>query len=286
MRRLFISFSGGETSAYMAVLLTTIWRFKYNEVVTAFANTGEENEETLFFVNRCDKEYGFKTVWLESVVNKQGEACTHRVTNYEYASRRGEPFEAVIQKYGIPNASYLHCTRELKLNPIRSYLRSVGWIDGTFDKAIGIRADERKRADKKQSEKNIIYPFIDWKIITKPDVNKFWSEQKFRLDLTGYQGNCKTCHKKSLRKLLTIMDESPEKFDFFERMEDQYGTVNASPARAFFRQHMTVKGMRDLYQKTKGQLHLSDDDSRTLPLLNLFDLDSDEGCSESCEVNF
>ena len=55
MKRLFISFSGGRTSAYMARRLLRD-RPADTEIVTVFANTGQEDERTLEFVDRCDRE--------------------------------------------------------------------------------------------------------------------------------------------------------------------------------------------------------------------------------------
>lgn len=54
LRRLLISFSGGETSALMAKLILDRMAGEYDEIRTVFANTGQENEETLRFVDRCD----------------------------------------------------------------------------------------------------------------------------------------------------------------------------------------------------------------------------------------
>jgi hypothetical protein len=259
-----------------------------------FANTGEENEETLEFVHQCDRRFGFNTVWVEAVVHPGRKSATHRIVDISTASRKGEPYEAVIQKYGIPNRDWPHCTRELKLRPMLSYIESLGWGRGTYDTAIGIRADEARRRSKTAKENRIIYPLMDMEPTTKRDINKFWLSQPFRLNLTGYQGNCKWCWKKSEPKLLAIMDESPEKFDFPERMEALYGTVGAeylkdTPAknerRVFFRGHKSTIDLRNLYaeKKAAGTLDAVEDDTLALPE-GLFE--DQDGCVESCEVNF
>jgi len=295
MKNLFISFSGGETSGYMAALCSMAWRGKWDQIVTVFANTGEENEETLDFVHQCDRRFGLNVVWVEAVVHSGRKSSTHRVVNISTASRKGEPYEAVIQKYGIPNRDWPHCTRELKLQPMRSYIASLGWKPGTYETAIGIRADESRRRSPTAKQSGIIYPLMDMQPTTKKDVNKFWMSQPFRLYLTGYQGNCKWCWKKHTPKLLAIMDEAPEKFNFPERMERLYGTVGAEytngiPAknekRVFFRGHTSTIDLRNLYASKKADGTLEDvaDDSLSLPDKDLFQ--DQDGCVESCEVNF
>lgn len=68
--KLQISFSGGETSAYMAQRLIKECN-KTHEIITLFANTGEEAEETLEFVDKCDREFGLNVIWLEADVNPE-----------------------------------------------------------------------------------------------------------------------------------------------------------------------------------------------------------------------
>jgi 3'-phosphoadenosine 5'-phosphosulfate sulfotransferase (PAPS reductase)/FAD synthetase len=58
MTRLFISFSGGRTSAMMTQRLLET-RSSDQQIVVLFANTGLENEETLRFVDQCDRKLGF-----------------------------------------------------------------------------------------------------------------------------------------------------------------------------------------------------------------------------------
>ena len=139
--RLFISFSGGRTSAYMTQRLLAK-KPKSTKAVVLFANTGQEHEETLKFVERCDRHFGFNVKWVEAVVSPpSGMRTMHRVVDFASADREGKPYEEVIRKYGLANPDYPHCTRELKLHPMYSYIHDrLGWGKGSYDIAIGIRA--------------------------------------------------------------------------------------------------------------------------------------------------
>lgn len=219
-KKLLVSFSGGETSAYMA---QWIWKHKKDEfdMIFVFANTGQENEETLQFVNKCESYFNFPITWVEALVyNGQRKGTSHNIVNFQTASRDGEPFEDVISKYGIPNNSYPHCTRELKLSPINSYAKSIGWKN--YYTAIGIREDEIDRMNPKRYELRLMYPLISYMPMTKPKINFWWQQQPFRLNLKGYQGNCITCWKKHDPKLFQIAREDERNFLFFQKMELRY----------------------------------------------------------------
>lgn len=131
-KRLLASFSGGKTSAFMTKWLLDNKSEEY-DIKVVFANTGEEHVKTLEFVHVCDQAFGFGTVWIEAIQRERGKSSGHRIVTFETASRNGEPFEAMIGKYGIPNTSFPHCTRELKLNPIKSYLASIGALPKVVD---------------------------------------------------------------------------------------------------------------------------------------------------------
>lgn len=290
--KLFISFSGGETSAYMLIWVLENWRCKYDEILVMFANTGQENEETLIFVDQVSKYANVHVVWVEAVVHED-KGCTHKVVSFDTASRDGEPFKAVIEKYGIPNQAFPHCNRELKLNPMRSYLRSIGWMKGEYDVAIGIRSDEIDRVRSDYKKERIVYPFAFSKPTTKNEVNIFWRDMPFRLQLKGYQGNCKWCWKKSLRKHLTIISENPEHYDFPREMEATHGKTGAGidrgvgcndqGQRVFFRQNMSTN---DLFDLAKHDFSKATDDASLyeIQLDLLGDLDLPNGCGESCEA--
>jgi len=240
------SFSGGETSAYMAIKL----KEKYGDRVKfVFANTSQENEETLIFVDKVDKAYDLGVVWIESVINpEKGKGSTYKITDFENAKRDGEVFEDMFKKYGLSNPVRKHCTRELKTVPLDKYKNDY-YPDCLA--AIGIRVDEIDRVNPDYKKLGLYYPLAFEFPTTKNEINSFWRDQSFRLELKHYQGNCKWCYKKSFRKLAWIMKENPESFDFVEKCEDKYKHTNAldfgieEPIR-IFRHKKTVADIREM----------------------------------------
>jgi 3'-phosphoadenosine 5'-phosphosulfate sulfotransferase (PAPS reductase)/FAD synthetase len=271
-----VSFSGGKTSAYMSQWLIKDYGHLYS-FVFIFANTGQECEETLIFVDKCDKEFGLNVVWIEAVVNPiHGKGITHKVVNFKSAARNGEPFEAFIAKSGIPNANKPQCSDRLKALPIEHY-KKVNGLKGARH-CIGIRKDEERRKAKSASKYNLIYPLCDWTEIDKLDVNIFWEMQSFTLELKDHQGNCKTCWKKSDKKLWLLTLESPKKFKFMRDMEKKYQHVKPNDngqQRLFFRKNRSVD---DLFKESELM------DEYTLNRLIGYKDDQDSGCSESCEA--
>jgi len=152
-----------------------------------FANTGKEMPETLDFVHRCERELSTPIVWLEYTGKK-----SFRVTDYENASRGGEPFEQLItdRKY-LPNSVARFCTVELKILTIDRYLKSVGVDD--YLTVVGIRADEPRRVAKQKSKPDYHCPMADAGA-TKQDVMKFWQEMPWDLETPSpYYSNCDLC---------------------------------------------------------------------------------------------
>lgn len=238
-----------------------------------FANTGWEHPDTLRFINEVDTRYGLGVVWVEAVVHPGRKACTHRVVNFETASRNGEPFEAVVAKYGLPNQTFKFCTRDLKLNPINSYLRASGFDRGSYDTAIGIRMDEPRRVRRETAERErIVYPLVDWVPTDKDDVLAFFEGFDWDLAIPEYEGNCRRCYKKSDAKLLKGYRDDPSTYEFPVRLQLLYENVgpnNVPGPRRMFRGHRSAV---DLVQEFAAA-----EPSYQPPT-------HDGGCSESCEV--
>lgn len=281
-KKLLVSFSGGETSAFMAQWLWNNKREEY-DMIFVFANTGQENEETLLFVDKCSKYFGFPVVWIETKMNPEhGKGASFTITDYNNADRKGKVFEDVIKKHGIPNQSTPHCSRELKAYPIKAYAKSIGWKH--YYTAIGIRADEVDRINAQREKLRLYYPLISDRAMTKPKINLWWSKKPFRLNLKGYEGNCKWCWKKGETKLWFMIKNNPEYFEFPKRMEDEYGEFVPKsriesmkkhgkepnlPVR-FFRKNRSVE---DLVREAEHfNINIPDDASSFDIQLDLFDL--------------
>ena len=240
---LVVSFSGGKTSAYMSHEILRRYSDRFN-LRFVFANTGQELEKTLEFVNRCDIEFGLNLVWVEAVINPEhGKGPTHKIVSFKTASRDGAPFEAVIAKYGIPSLRNPHCSGRLKADVISHYIKSIG-LRGCYQ-AIGIRSDEGRRKSVSAVERyNACYPLCDWFPTTRDDVNEFWWKKDFNLEIEAHEGNCQTCWKKSDRKLYLLALEHPERFEFMIRAEIEFQHVKPNvegTKRVFFRQHRSAK---------------------------------------------
>ena len=191
--RLFISFSGGKTSAYMTKLLLDYYNTQPVgvQIVVLFANTGAEHDKTLEFIHKCDQQFGFMTTWIEAVVH-HGErvGSTHKVVTHETAARSGELYEDSVKKYGTFNPANPSCTQKVKINPMTSFLRLIGWEKGSYSTAIGIRADEIDRISQfARLEFGAIYPLADMGI-TNHDVIEWWDSQSFNLEIDDLGGGC------------------------------------------------------------------------------------------------
>lgn len=284
------SFSGGRTSAVMTKLLNDQYGDTH-DIVNIFANTGSEHENTLKFVDQCDKHFGWNLIWVEAVVNpEKGKGIRHKVVDFDSAARDGEPLEADFAKHGLPGPGWLHCTRDTKELPIKDYVKDVmGWKWGDYWISIGIRADEMDRISQNREKLRFMYPLADagW---TKEDVKSECASWPFDLDLKGeHYGNCTWCWKKSLRKHLTLAKESPEVFDFPRRMEEKYSHITTlndpNSSRQMFRKNMTTVDILEM-ARTKDFEPYRDIDQSQMFSTASYDvfLDTGSACGESCEI--
>lgn len=301
--KIYISFSGGRTSAVMTKRLWEEVRDTH-EAVIIFANTGCEHPATLDFVFQCECAFDWPVAWVEAVVDpRRGKGVGHKLVNYQTASRNGEPFADVVAKYGIFNQTNPACTNRTKIDPIQSLLRELGYRWGrglNHQVAIGIRADEFDRMSAyAMQNRGAIYPMVKWGM-TKADVGREIKTWGFDLRIPGdHYGNCTWCWKKSLRKHLTLALESPEVFDFPRQMEEQHGKDSAHRKCSddngytwWFRKNRSVGDIMQL-AKDKEFTPYSDDpvvmgwtDAPVITRERTWEaeLNMQGACGESCEI--
>lgn len=237
------SFSTGNTSAFMSEQLK-IW-YPKAKILTVTANTGQEDKESIAFGLNVDEYLDLEAAVVEAVVHPEhNKGTTHKQVTWLTAYYGFDIWAAVIRKFGIFNIQYLHCTREMKERPIRSYLRSLGLRPRDYKIAVGIRADEAERVSVRNPQ--FIYPLLD-RGITREDVLAGVADWPFKLNIPARAGNCRFCVKKSLRKLLINAGESPEDVDALDSMEALYGSVKQKIAerRVFFREKTTAIDLKE-----------------------------------------
>ena len=278
MKKLIVNFSGGRTSAYMAIKLWQSYREQF-DLTFVFANTGKERPETLDFIKRVSEHYSMPIVWLEGVFGAlKGKGSGFKIVDYASADREGKVFEAMIQRYGIPNVATPHCSGRMKAHVISAWKKANGWVK--VDQALGIRLDEIDRARVSKLKFQFVYPLISLFPTRIEVINKFWMNHPFDLQLKSYEGNCDFCFKKGLRKLKTIAIENPHLIEWWKKQEAQ------NPDRFFFRDYKTT---RQIVAEAHEPFKHAIDTSKIVSNLHQLEMDlqADDqlgGCSESCEA--
>lgn len=258
-----------------------------HNIIYAMANTSKERDESLEFMNECDKYFNLNMVWIEAVINQEkGKGTDFKIVDFKDLKRNGEVFEDGIKKYGIPSKINKWCNRDLKLVPLKKFCDSVFGAKN-YSIAVGMRADEMDRVSKDYKENNVFYPLMDNNIGTK-DRNRFWKDKPIQIKIPAYKGNCDMCFEKSNRKLMTIIKEEPSKAIWWDKMikkyskisiegKDSYNFYAENDGMNFYRENKTIEELVKMAQQpfrkaTDEYIYKND----------LFDLEGD--CGSGCSV--
>jgi hypothetical protein len=189
-----INFSGGKTSAYMAIT-----EFEKGDLVL-FCDTGREHPKTYKFINDFEAFENIPVIRLK----------------YEGG------FEKLIEKRkAIPNNFKRFCTIELKIKTARRYLRSLGITN--YINLVGFRFDEPLRVNRrKKMWKNVedYFPLFEKKI-DKNFINEYWKNKKYNLELPSILGNCTLCFMKGKNAIINILSVYPELADVWIKDEEK-----------------------------------------------------------------
>lgn len=215
-----VAFSGGSSSGFM------LWNILQahggtlpEDVVPVFANTGLEHPKTYDFVQTCEENWKVKIRWVEFAGNK-----TWKEVDYKTASRKGEPFELLIdERQFLPNPLTRFCTVELKIRSMDRYaIHHLGWAHGHTE-VVGLRKDEPRRALRIKPNKaanDVLCPMY-LAGHTLDDVEAFWFKHPFKLEIPQMWGNCVGCFLKSGAKLAAIAEANKADLEWWARQEDK-----------------------------------------------------------------
>jgi 3'-phosphoadenosine 5'-phosphosulfate sulfotransferase (PAPS reductase)/FAD synthetase len=234
-----ISMSGGRTSAYMLYRILEAHDGKLpKDVYVVFANTGKEMPETLDFVEACSNNWHVAIDWVEARI-RRGVGYENKyvyetvVVDYGTASRKGEPFEQMLNARNYPpNPVARYCTNDLKISRIHDFVKQKG-LPKNHIEYIGIRADEPRRAakihNKVSSGRECFCPLVE-DGITARDVGNFWARQNFDLELANNNGvtdwgNCDLCFLKGRGKRQAIIRERPDLANWWIAQEKKLGAT-------------------------------------------------------------
>lgn len=227
----FAQVSFGSTSAMMAALLDP-------SIPLLFENTGKEDFRTLEFGARLQDALGRKITWLEwrppPVKGDEPKRFGFAEVTFETASRDGTPFLGFMRAMRdyretkgkppvTPWARSRICTAHLKHRVKDHFIEAMG-ID-TYDTFVGLRADEPSRVhgmrEAETAKKGFRMPLADAGI-TKPDVDEFWGQQSFKLELEPYEGNCTACFLKDQTDLARALGNEGVDADWWEALQDEF----------------------------------------------------------------
>jgi len=261
-----VSFSGGRTSAFMLRQILDAFGGLPDGMVVCFQNTGLEHPATYDFIREVEGRWSVPVTWLEYDLDGDDQP-TFKVVDYESAARDGEPFSKLIAKKGyLPNPVARICTVQLKLRTQQRYLKTLPAFEDGYTSAVGLRADEPRRATRLRGDSSIESPVAPMYEAghTEQDVLRFWAEADFDLNLplTGNMaGNCVGCFLKSRSKLYTLAEEMPEHFDWWVRAEALPLPTKTTGDR--FRQDRPSYAAMVNQARIQGNLfaHLDDDDT-------------------------
>lgn len=251
-----ISFSGGRTSGFMLKhIIDAHGGTLPDDVHVTFANTGKEREETLRFVHECETRWGVGIQWLEQA-DRKSKDYAERFTEvgYNSASRNGEPFKRLIErKKYLPNSVMRFCTTELKIEPMKFFMKAQGYDKWT--NVVGLRFDEPHRVMRgmKANEKGkdpwtSVFPLFD-DGVTQRGIMQWWQEQDFDLQLLPFEGNCDGCFLKARPKLMEIERTAPGTLQWWSEAEQWAAGANDKPSGSQFRPEYSYAELIDAVRR-------------------------------------
>lgn len=252
VRNIVATVSGGRSSVRVIEYLENSEKYKDFQKVYVFNNTGQEREKTFEFMQNAEKYWGVKIYKIEGIYNRSFEEGVGYkiVDNWEDLDMKSKVFSDMIHYKnqgefdGLPNPATPYCSEMLKTRPCKKFGNDV-FGKGNFLTSIGFRREDMpKRITWKEIEEDkgkFIYPLItDFENpVDNFELNRFWDNQPFKLEIHNKYGNCRYCFKKDEPIIIEniridIEAGNMETIEFYKREQKKYNA-------RFFRDNVTIE---------------------------------------------
>lgn len=237
MNRLLITVSGGRSSAMMARHIQSNEKYKDFNKVYLFCNTGMERPDTINFLKNIEKHWGIDLVKIEGVYSQEmGVGVDYKVVDWDNLNMTAEPFaQAIAHKNkgvfsGLPQKDAPYCSEMLKTLPAKKFAKDI-FNGKSYKTAVGFRKEDMPKriswAEIKVDEKRIFPLITDFENpISQMDLNRFWNNEPFKLEIHNKFGNCELCWKKSDVNLIENIRYGTRFIDWYKTMEQKNGNTS------------------------------------------------------------
>ena len=234
--KIVVFVSGGRSSGMMAHHMLNSEKYKNDELVFVFCNTGMERPETIEFLQNMVKYWDLPLVLIEGKYSiTKGIGTRHTIVDFENIDMDANVFKSSIETmnknmyHGLPNMAIPYCSAHMKKEVGHSFCRE---IFGTtkYISAIGYRFEDMPKRitfSELMENKKMIAPLLtDFeKPIDLEQLQYFWDTQPFKLKIHGDLGNCELCWKKSDNKLVKNIQYGTRFIPWMQEMEKKYNHV-------------------------------------------------------------
>ena len=259
-----VTISGGRSSAMMARHIQTNEKYADFKKVFVFCNTGMERPETIDFLKNIEKFWQIEITKIEGVYsNDLGTGVKYKIVDWDNLNMTADPFSKMIEHKnkgifsGMPNKDAPYCSENLKTMPAKKLCDDIFGVNN-YKIAIGFRKEDMPKrisfAEIKEDKKRIFPLLTDFITpVSQLDLNKFFNEQPFKLELHGKYGNCELCWKKSDENLIENILFGTRFIDWFKNEEKKINSVS-------FRGHKSIDDLVNMSKLPRtGKLNFDDD---------------------------
>lgn len=249
-------------------------------------DTGAEHPETYEFIKKVVDYFSIDLVCLRlKASRKLGVANSYVKMELSELKPDLKGWKEMVVKYStlyMPQGAF--CTRAMKTDLFEWYCNNEFgkkkyhcWLGMRKEEPDRLKPQGERVSKKRKNWYDGISYLADLSDFDKEDVNKFWSEMPFDLQIPDHLGNCVFCIKKSELRLALAAREEPKLYEEF------LGVVNDEKIRVVDDRETPVSHMYRQGRKLEQVITMFKG-ATTEELQERVKKSKSGGCQSSCEI--